>query len=53
VRFHVEFVESISPSPTVLTYSAVTAEGIAQMYDIGIEWSKVSQGFVITEINPR
>lgn len=53
VRFHGEFVESISPSPTVLTYSAVTAEGIAQMYDIGIEWSKVSQGFVITEINPR
>jgi hypothetical protein len=31
----------------------VTAEGTTQMYDIGIEWSKISQGFVITEIIPR
>lgn len=53
VKFHGEFVESISPSRNVLYYSEVTAEGTTQMYDIGIEWSKVSQGFVITEIMPR
>jgi hypothetical protein len=53
VKFHGEFVESISPSRTVLYNSEVTAEGTTQVYDIEIEWSKVSQGFVITEIMPR
>jgi hypothetical protein len=53
VKFHGEFVESISPSGNILYYNEVTAEGTTQMYDIGIEWSKVSQGFVITEIIPR
>jgi hypothetical protein len=53
VKFHGKFVESISPSRNVLYYSEVTAEGTTQVYDIEIEWSKVSQGFVITEIKPR
>ncbi|MGD0919571.1 MAG: hypothetical protein ABSB22_24290 [Thermodesulfobacteriota bacterium] len=49
-KFHGEFVEKMSPSSRWLRHNSVTADGITEKYDIGIEWSNALQGFEIIEI---
>ena len=52
-KFHGDFVTDVTPGSEWLQNLSVTIDGVTKIYNVRLEWSEETQGFVITEIIPE